>query len=183
MPAARSRIEPENLFKQTEPALSGLRIFLSAFAGKIAAAIFIAACAALGFGPSQWVMFIAGHWADSWIARVIFISLGLTTFVFLVLAIRHGGKVKANAVMKRLDRDDRFLIALEGKHSHFGPFPHGDGTYSYLPWDRVHGIVNKLIELGIIEVSNSGQYNWTRLGKDIAGKIPERDAQIPDHER
>lgn len=54
------------------------RIFTLAFLGKLVAAIFIAACVFVGFGPDKWIEFIFGH--GVWIARILFLVFGIITF-------------------------------------------------------------------------------------------------------
>jgi hypothetical protein len=61
-----------------------MRIIALAFVGRVLAALFIAGCIFIGFGPSEWVALIAGHWADPWVARTAFILLGLITLALLV---------------------------------------------------------------------------------------------------
>jgi hypothetical protein len=57
--------------------------FVGAFIGKIVAAIFIAACIFLGFGPEEWVVMIAGHDIWPWLVRAVLIVFGLATLFFL----------------------------------------------------------------------------------------------------
>ena len=52
------------------------RAFIGAWAGKIAAALFIAVCAALGFGPEKWATYVLSGLVEPLAARIGFIALG-----------------------------------------------------------------------------------------------------------
>jgi hypothetical protein len=60
------------------------KIVTAAFIGKIAASIFLAVCAFLGFGPDKWVAWVMGPDIAPWVARTVFVLLGLVTGWFLM---------------------------------------------------------------------------------------------------
>lgn len=63
------------------------RIFISAFSGKIVAAIFLAACVMLGFGPEEWInWFLSGfsNYITPGIARGAFLAFALIVAMILV---------------------------------------------------------------------------------------------------
>ena len=63
------------------------KAFFGAFAGKVAATIFMSVCFILGFGPNKWAEFMTSN-LSSWItpttAQIVFLVLGITTFGFIV---------------------------------------------------------------------------------------------------
>src|SRR6266852_4092774 len=59
------------------------RVFAGAFLGKITAALFVAICVALGFGPTEWAAMILGV-EPSWIGRAVFVFLAVATIVSLL---------------------------------------------------------------------------------------------------
>jgi len=61
-----------------------LRAFAGGFFGKIVAAVFIAACISLGFGPKEWFAFIAGDIGWPWVVRAFLVAMGLVTLFFLL---------------------------------------------------------------------------------------------------
>jgi hypothetical protein len=95
-------------------------------------------------------------------------------------------RIRVASILKKLDQDARFLMAVEGvalKRTFFGPYLSGDGEYGYMSWDRVRTVALRLIDLGILEVSSQpntkGQYKWTPLGRALLEKIPESDSELP----
>jgi len=66
---------------------SNSNIFWKAFAGKVAAAIFLAICALFGFGPDKWVKFMIQdlpQWFTPGWARATFLTLAFLTLALLV---------------------------------------------------------------------------------------------------
>lgn len=66
--------------------------FWSAFAGKIFAAIFLAICVFLGFGPVEWIKFMIQElpqWITPSLARIGFLGLALLTFGSLIIPIKR----------------------------------------------------------------------------------------------
>lgn len=66
---------------------SSSNIFWKAFAGKVAAALFLAVCALLGFGPDKWVKFMIQdlpQWFTPGWARASFLVLAILTLASLV---------------------------------------------------------------------------------------------------
>jgi hypothetical protein len=64
-----------------------MSIFFKSFFGKIIAALFIAICAALGFGPEIWANYVitnAPNWITPKISQYSFITLGSITFVSIL---------------------------------------------------------------------------------------------------
>jgi hypothetical protein len=104
------------------------------------------------------------------------------SFLLAVVAFFWRHLRNATAILKQLDRNDRYVIAVEGvqlKRTHFGPFTATNGSYGHLTWDGARTVANKLISLGVITVSNNGHYTWTRLGRRVLKLIPIEDAQLP----
>ena len=69
--------------------VSKATVFWSAFAGKVVAAIFVAVCVILGFGPEQWVTFLIDGlplWMTPALARVMFILLAVLTVILLIFS-------------------------------------------------------------------------------------------------
>jgi hypothetical protein len=71
------------------------KAFAGGFFGKLAGALFIAICLALGFGPDKWAKFIVTGfptWVTPGLAQAAFVTLAMITFiaVFLPLRKRHG---------------------------------------------------------------------------------------------
>jgi hypothetical protein len=64
------------------------RIFTAAFLGKVAAALFIAVCIALGFGPTEWAAMILGT-DPTLLARAGFLFLALLAAVGLLWPFIH----------------------------------------------------------------------------------------------
>ena len=56
---------------------------IGSFAGRIMAALFIALCMALGFGPSQWAKMLLGLESAIY-GRIAFVAFGLAVLIFLV---------------------------------------------------------------------------------------------------
>jgi hypothetical protein len=88
--------------------VSYFKVFTAAFLGRVASAIFIAACVALGFGPTEWVAFIVGSDLVPWLARVVFVGLG--AFVFW-LNLRRGVPVDLGTPQQRLRLNLAFVGA------------------------------------------------------------------------
>jgi hypothetical protein len=77
--------------------------FVGGFLGKIAAAIFIAVCIALGIGPDRWAEFIIsglGEWATPERARIGFFVLAALTFLLVFVPSIISGQKKANSQPK-----------------------------------------------------------------------------------
>lgn len=118
---------------------------------------------------------------QGWPALTIY---GAAVFSALVgLAILFVGIfTRTSKTLAKLSRDERFLMATEGKllkRTHFGPYPHGHGSYSYMSWDRVNSIIDNLLRLSIVKISSNGKYSWTRLGRSILQRLSGEDAQLP----
>jgi hypothetical protein len=68
-----------------------MRTFLQAlagsFVGKVLASLFIAICAAIGFGPDRWAAFVIGEMPiPLLVARVLFLGLGALAIIYLVVS-------------------------------------------------------------------------------------------------
>jgi hypothetical protein len=65
---------------------SGAKAFVAGFLGKLAGALFIAICLALGFGPDRWAKFIVTGfptWVTPGLAQAVFATLAAITFISL----------------------------------------------------------------------------------------------------
>jgi len=63
------------------------KAFAGAFLGKIVAALFVAVCVALGFGPDKWAAMMLGA-EPGLLARALFLLLAALTLVTLLLPYR-----------------------------------------------------------------------------------------------
>lgn len=69
------------------------RAFSGAFVGKLVAALFIAICAVLGFGPDKWAAWLVnglGSWATPLVARIALLCLGGIASILLIATIVRG---------------------------------------------------------------------------------------------
>ena len=94
-------------------------------------------------------LIISGWWAHAfgfpWQLIALTAFGGLTASILVMggliwLSAWILRRMRASAILKKLDADARYLMAIEGvalKRMCFGPFPYGDGEYGYMSWDRV----------------------------------------------
>jgi hypothetical protein len=58
--------------------------FSAAFLGKLAGGLFLAVCAALGFGPEKWAAFVVNGLVSPHTAQIAFLALGFLTLILLL---------------------------------------------------------------------------------------------------
>jgi hypothetical protein len=119
--------------------------------------------------------------------RPYLLAIAAACFVAGVITLIWPFFSAPSRMVRALTADERYLMAAEGvvlRRTTFGPFPHDDGNYGHMPWDRVHAVVNRLIDLGLVRVSTKagtrGQYAWTWLGRRVLRHLTINDANPPD---
>lgn len=101
---------------------SSSETFWSAFAGKIVAAIFVAGCTFLGFGPTKWVEFmIQGlpQWVTPGLARAIFLLLAMLTvasFVWLWLRKKRSDELISKDHWTERKQVEIYVLANASAH-------------------------------------------------------------------
>ena len=81
--------------------------FLSGFLGKVLAALFIAVCVLLGFGPEQWAKWLIGDLISLRLARIGFFFLGALSLILLA----------ANLLRARGDQSLKSISASTGERT------------------------------------------------------------------
>src|SRR5258708_17571837 len=78
-----------------------LKPIVGALIGRVLAALFIAICMALGFGPDEWARWLLGTMFDSatLLARLAFIGLAIITFYLLIRQLKSINKLPAAAAI------------------------------------------------------------------------------------
>ena len=93
------------------------------------------------------------------------------------------GAGNADEILRKLTNDDRYILSVEflalGRDS-ITPFHRGRGSYGYMSWDTLHERCTRMIDLGVLEISEEeltrNQYVLTDIGKKIVGKLRLTDA-------
>ena len=140
---------------------------------------FIALAVTFGFAGLNG---LAPEWA--WLRPWLFLASAISCIGFVV-SLCWPLFFAVSKTIRSLNLDDRYLMALEGvvrKNTNFGPFTAGDGDYGHMSWDRARAVIEKLLSLGLVEVSTraemNGQFTWTRRGRSVLKRLSERDAQV-----
>jgi hypothetical protein len=101
-------------------------------------------------------------------------ALAAISFVASLIVVAWPYLWAVRRTLRVLTVDERYMLAVEGvtlRRTTFGPFPHGEGCYGFMSWDRARATANRLIALGLLQVTENGQYTWTRLGRRVLQHI------------
>lgn len=106
-----------------------MRVFWFAFIGKAVAALFLAICAALSFGPPEWAAMILGA-EPSLYARIVFglLALGTAAAVFCPLALRQFRKFRSPVVTGKIP------IAVSGLQERVSSYALFDNDRDHDAW-------------------------------------------------
>jgi hypothetical protein len=102
-------------------------------------------------------------------------------FVMSLVVLAWPWFTEVPRTLRVLTADERYMLAIEGvvlSRTTFGPIPYGDGCYGFMSWERARATANRLITLGLLHVTDQGQYTWTRLGRRFLKHIPADDAKL-----